>query len=63
MNAISFLQAHIFVVITGGSKPILGDFLVIAGTIFFALSNVGEVSKSCLHANNMNLMKNFKFVN
>ncbi|KAJ6389631.1 hypothetical protein OIU77_027870 [Salix suchowensis] len=26
----------------GGSRPILGDFLVIAGTIFFALSNVGE---------------------
>ncbi|XP_052306936.1 uncharacterized protein LOC18096691 isoform X2 [Populus trichocarpa] len=26
----------------GGSKPVLGDFLVIAGTIFFALSNVGE---------------------
>jgi solute carrier family 35 protein F1/2 len=40
MNAISLLQAHI----TGGSKPVLGDFLVITGTIFFALSNVGEVS-------------------
>ncbi|CAI0439330.1 unnamed protein product [Linum tenue] len=26
----------------GGSKPILGDFLVIAGTVFYALSNVGE---------------------
>eukprot|EP00258_Populus_trichocarpa_P036575 XP_024452594.1 solute carrier family 35 member F2 [Populus trichocarpa] len=26
----------------GGSKPVLGDFLVITGTIFFALSNVGE---------------------
>ncbi|KAL2481655.1 Eukaryotic protein of unknown function (DUF914) [Abeliophyllum distichum] len=26
----------------GGSKPLLGDTLVIAGTIFFALSNVGE---------------------
>ncbi|CAA2962172.1 solute carrier family 35 member F2-like [Olea europaea subsp. europaea] len=26
----------------GGSKPLLGDVLVIAGTIFFALSNVGE---------------------
>ncbi|CAK7356954.1 unnamed protein product [Dovyalis caffra] len=27
---------------SGGSKPILGDFLVIAGTFFFAFSNVGE---------------------
>lgn len=26
----------------GGSKPILGDVLVIVGTVFFALSNVGE---------------------
>ncbi|KAL6273505.1 hypothetical protein ACE6H2_024197 [Prunus campanulata] len=26
----------------GGSKPLLGDILVIAGTIFFAMSNVGE---------------------
>ncbi|KAI3746237.1 hypothetical protein L6452_08661 [Arctium lappa] len=26
----------------GGSKPILGDILVIAGTCFFAASNVGE---------------------
>ncbi|XP_048322144.2 uncharacterized protein LOC107432192 isoform X1 [Ziziphus jujuba] len=26
----------------GGSKPLLGDILVIAGTLFFALSNVGE---------------------
>ncbi|KAL9239289.1 hypothetical protein vseg_013626 [Gypsophila vaccaria] len=26
----------------GGSKPVLGDFLVIAGTMFYALSNVGE---------------------
>ncbi|KAL2503006.1 Eukaryotic protein of unknown function [Forsythia ovata] len=26
----------------GGSKPLLGDILVITGTIFFALSNVGE---------------------
>jgi hypothetical protein len=56
MNAISLLQAHI----TGGSKPVLGDFLVIAGTIFFALSNVGEVSKSCLHANNMNFNSSTK---
>ncbi|KAI3776129.1 hypothetical protein L1987_45892 [Smallanthus sonchifolius] len=27
----------------GGSNPVLGDALVIAGTCFFALSNVGEV--------------------
>ncbi|BBH07672.1 Eukaryotic protein of unknown function D [Prunus dulcis] len=27
----------------GGSKPLLGDILVIAGTIFFAMSNVGEI--------------------
>ncbi|KAF3454091.1 hypothetical protein FNV43_RR04538 [Rhamnella rubrinervis] len=26
----------------GGSKPLLGDILVIAGTVFFAMSNVGE---------------------
>ncbi|PKI49324.1 hypothetical protein CRG98_030252 [Punica granatum] len=26
----------------GGSRPILGDVLVIAGTVFFAMSNVGE---------------------
>ncbi|KDO61113.1 hypothetical protein CISIN_1g019344mg [Citrus sinensis] len=26
----------------GGSRPLLGDVLVIAGTIFFATSNVGE---------------------
>ncbi|KAJ4705183.1 solute carrier family 35 member F1-like [Melia azedarach] len=26
----------------GGSRPVLGDILVIAGTIFIALSNVGE---------------------
>ncbi|KAL3839795.1 hypothetical protein ACJIZ3_024386 [Penstemon smallii] len=26
----------------GGSQPLLGDFLVIAGTLFFAMSNVGE---------------------
>ncbi|KAM4078578.1 hypothetical protein ACB094_09G048800 [Castanea mollissima] len=26
----------------GGSKPLLGDILVIAGTIFYAFSNVGE---------------------
>lgn len=29
---------------SGGSRPLLGDGLVIAGTVFFALSNVGEVS-------------------
>ncbi|GMY25165.1 solute carrier family 35 member F1-like [Fagus crenata] len=28
---------------TGGTKPLLGDILVIAGTIFFAMSNVGEI--------------------
>ncbi|GFP97070.1 uncharacterized solute carrier family 35 member c320.08 [Phtheirospermum japonicum] len=26
----------------GGSNPLLGDFLVIAGTLFYAMSNVGE---------------------
>ncbi|KAI8016568.1 Solute carrier family 35 member F2 [Camellia lanceoleosa] len=26
----------------GGSRPLLGDVLVIAGTLFFAMSNVGE---------------------
>ncbi|CAI9097766.1 OLC1v1034252C1 [Oldenlandia corymbosa var. corymbosa] len=26
----------------GGSRPLFGDFLVIGGTVFFALSNVGE---------------------
>ncbi|KAK3018470.1 hypothetical protein RJ639_004130 [Escallonia herrerae] len=28
--------------LAGGSRPLLGDTLVIAGTIFFAMSNVGE---------------------
>lgn len=28
-----------------GSRPLLGDFLVIVGTVFFAMSNVGEVCK------------------
>ena len=27
----------------GGSKPLLGDTLVIIGTVFFGMSNVGEV--------------------
>ncbi|MFS8019493.1 putative solute carrier family 35 member SLC35F1/F2/F6 [Helianthus anomalus] len=27
----------------GGTNPVLGDALVIAGTCFFAFSNVGEV--------------------
>ncbi|CAI9267944.1 unnamed protein product [Lactuca saligna] len=34
----------------GGSNPLLGDMLVIGGTLFFALSNVGEefcVKKNC----------------
>lgn len=30
--------------VLGGSGPLLGDSLVILGTIFFACSNVGEVS-------------------
>lgn len=30
------------VFISGGTKPVLGDTLVIAGTFFFAMSNVGE---------------------
>ena len=55
------MQARVFFAIIGGSRPILGDFLVIAGTIFFALSNVGEVSESSVIAN-MNLTKNFNFV-
>ena len=29
---------------SGGPNPVLGDILVIVGTCFFALSNVGEVS-------------------
>ncbi|XP_077235809.1 uncharacterized protein LOC143877562 isoform X4 [Tasmannia lanceolata] len=28
----------------GGNKPLLGDSLVIAGTFFYAISNVGEIS-------------------
>ncbi|CAO2824063.1 unnamed protein product [Amaranthus hypochondriacus] len=27
----------------GGSRPLLGDFLVIVGTMFYAVTNVGEV--------------------
>lgn len=35
--------------LSGGSKPLLGDALVIGGTVFFAMSNVGEVCfTSCL---------------
>ena len=26
----------------GGSRPVLGDILVIAGTLFYGVSNVGE---------------------
>ncbi|KAK8593417.1 hypothetical protein V6N12_045499 [Hibiscus sabdariffa] len=33
----------------GGSKPLLGDALVIVGTVFFAMSNVGEVSEFVLN--------------
>lgn len=29
--------------ISGGSRPLLGDFLVIVGTMFYAVTNVGEV--------------------
>lgn len=31
------------IIFAGGTRPILGDVLVIAGTFFFAMSNVGEV--------------------
>lgn len=31
------------VLLSGVSRPILGDILVIVGTMFFATSNVGEV--------------------
>lgn len=31
--------------LSGGTRPVLGDVLVIAGTFFFAMSNVGEVIK------------------
>ncbi|CAL5350697.1 unnamed protein product [Camellia sinensis] len=30
----------------GGSKPLLGDLLVIAATLFYAMSNVGEILMS-----------------
>ncbi|KAJ0872844.1 putative solute carrier family 35 member SLC35F1/F2/F6 [Helianthus annuus] len=33
----------------GGSNPLLGDLLVTGGTIFFALSNVGEVRQFTSH--------------
>lgn len=39
-NIISYID------LSGGTKPLLGDILVIAGTIFFAMSNVGEVGES-----------------
>lgn len=32
-----------YVVLSGGSRPLLGDILVIAGTVFYAISNVSEV--------------------
>lgn len=31
------------ILLSGGSRPLVGDILYVAGTIFFALSNVGEV--------------------
>jgi len=31
-----------------GKMPLLGDVLVIAGTVGFAFSNVGEVSYICI---------------
>lgn len=31
--------------LSGGSKPLLGDMLVIGGTFFYAMSNVGEVGQ------------------
>jgi len=34
-----------YVLCSGGSKPLLGDVLVIAGTVFFAVSNVSEVGE------------------
>lgn len=33
------------VFLVDGNKPLLGDALVIAGTFFYAMSNVGEVSE------------------
>ena len=31
--------------VSGGSNILLGDLLVIGGTVFFALSNVGQVGQ------------------
>ncbi|CAI8614830.1 unnamed protein product [Vicia faba] len=33
---------------SGGSKIILGDELVIVGTVFYAISNVGEICEFCI---------------
>ena len=43
-NGLMQLLNQIMFCLSGGSNPILGDVLVIAGTCFFGLSNVGEVS-------------------
>lgn len=31
--------------VSGGTKPLLGDTLVIMGTLCFAMSNVGQVGE------------------
>lgn len=43
-DTISFLRINIISnCLSGGSNPLLGDFLVVAGTVFLALSSVGQV--------------------
>ncbi|CAN1228306.1 Solute carrier family 35 member F2 [Linum perenne] len=40
---LGFIDVHgNYLAVGGGSNPLLGDTLVILGTVFFALSNVGE---------------------
>lgn len=47
LNAIKTRSKHIMMVaFSGGSNPVKGDFLVLAGATLYAVSNTTEVSKS-----------------
>lgn len=45
LDSICIIDVISYIDLSGGSKPLLGDILVIAGTIFYAFSNVGEVGE------------------
>ncbi len=52
-----------FVDLSGGSKPLLGDTLVIAGTIFFAMRNVGEVGNSVVSSGKLPFYQDRSHIN